>query len=221
MKPANFSPQTLFSLRELLENETKVLKFKKGQVIYTEESTPLGFYYIDTGKVKIYKRGIDGKEQIMRIGVADEIISPSELISGSRFISSAAAMEDTVLLFLPKVNFMVLMKEQKGFCEYIMNFISNEFIQVQAKIVDIAYKPVRERVADSLLYLNTKLNKNQNSTMSLNISRSDLAGYVGTTRETLNRFISEFRKDLFIMTEGRRINIVNPKGLSSISKRNF
>jgi CRP/FNR family transcriptional regulator, polysaccharide utilization system transcription regulator len=221
MNSLNVSPPTLFSFRELFENEADVLHFRKGQIIYSSGSTPLGIYFINTGKAKLCKRGIDGKDQIIRIAITDEILSSSELISGSRYISSATAMDDCFIFFMPKPQFLALLKDHKQFCEYFIKFVSDELMLAESRIADLAYKPVRERLADTLVYLNKKFNGINNKTMSFNISRSDLASYVGTAKETINRFISEFRNDRLITTAGTNIDIVNARGLSMIGNNHF
>jgi CRP/FNR family transcriptional regulator, polysaccharide utilization system transcription regulator len=209
--------ESFFPLIKLMEEKADYLKFKKGQIIYSEGSTPLGAYFVQTGKAKIIKRGSDGKEQIIRIATPEEMLSFTDLLSKTRYSTSATALEDTTLLFINKADFWTLMRENKDVCEKFVLLVSSELKEAELKIADLAYKPVRGRLADSILFLSQKFNGNAPGKSSLTISRSDLAGYVGTAKETINRFISEFRHDKYIATEGKRIDIINFNALNHVA----
>ena len=204
---------------EIADEDYDQLQCKKGQFIYCEGSTPLGAHFVNKGKVKISRIGSDGKEQIMRIATPGEMLSYTDLISNTRYTTSAKALEDGSLLFIPKQDFWNTMKEQNKLYEQFVQMLSKDLTEAEERITDLAYKPVRGRLADALVSLAKKFNKNEHlGNMSIHITRSDLACFVGTAKETVNRLVSEFRKEQIITTEGTRINIVNLQKLKSISR---
>ena len=155
----------------------------------------------------------------MRIATPGEMLSYTDLISNTRYTTSAKALEDGSLLFIPKQDFWNTMKEQNKLYEQFVQMLSKDLTEAEERITDLAYKPVRGRLADALVSLAKKFNKNEHlGNMSIHITRSDLACFVGTAKETVNRLVSEFRKEQIITTEGTRINIVNLQKLKSISR---
>jgi len=183
-----------------------VFLFKKNQVVYLENTTPLGIYYVKSGRVKMYKQGSDGKEKIIRIGFKGEMLSYASLISDNRYKTSAIALEDTSLIFISKQDFWSQLKYNEGFLTRFLKVLSNDMISVQVEMTDL----------DSLLSLMEKFTKVDDKA-SISMSRKDLACYVGTAKETINRLLSEFRQEKLITTNATNINIIDPTGLQRIS----
>lgn len=207
--------EVLFEFSDSVTQKLDRLHFKKDQIIYFEGSTPLGAYLIEEGKVKISKTNSNGKTTILRIAIKNEVINYTDIFSNTSYSSSAIAMEDSTFLFIPKAMFLELVKEQAQLCDELLKKLSLDKKQMEARIVDFAYKPVRGRLAEALLALHNKINKDKNSN-SLYISRTDLACYVGTARETVNRLLSEFRHGKLVQTN--RNTEIELLDLSSLKK---
>lgn len=214
----NLAAEHPFQIMDIEEDKSDHLQYKKGQLIYCENSTPLGVYFVQKGKVKISKIGCDGKEQILRIATENEMIGYIDMVSNSRYTTSAKTLEDTTLLFIPKQEFWSTLKKQRQLFENFILLLSADLHEAELKIADLAYKPVRGRLADALLYLAKKFNKNQHEPLPISITRFDLACFVGTAKETINRLLSEFRKENILTTDGTKITILDANGLSRFSK---
>lgn len=216
-----FDPPTMenpFRVIDLLEDEVDHLVYRKGQVIYCEGSTPLGAYFVYEGKVKTSITGSDGKEQILRISSSGDMLSYANLLSGTKYTTWARTLEDSTLLFVPKDDFWnFITQQQQLFAEFVM-LTSRDLLQAETRIADLAYKPVRGRLADALISLARKFRGEELNIPTLSITRSDLACFVGTAKETVNRLLSEFRNESLIETEGSRISILNMDGLRKISR---
>lgn len=206
---------------DLKEEDVDQLLYKKGQMIYCEGSTPLGVYFVKNGKVKISITGSDGKEQILRIASPDDILSYADLISGIKYTTSARAIEDSMLLFISKGDFWEFINRNPSTVEKFALLVSRDLLMAEAKIADLAYKPVRGRLADAITALVKKFDAGDGRSNSIAISRKDLACYVGTAKETLNRFLSEFRNDRLIETRNKRIVVLDSEGLNKISRLYF
>lgn len=202
-----------FRVMDIIEDKSDHLQFKKGQMIYCEGSTPLGAYFVREGKAKIKKIASDGKEQIINIATPGEMLSYIDLVSNTRYSTSAIALEDSVLLFLPKQMFWSLIKDQGNLFDSFVQLISQDLRHAEEKITDLAYKPVRSRLADALITLARKF-ENGSGSQSVAITRYDLACFVGTVKETVNRVLSDFRNEKLIMTDGTKIVILDANGLS-------
>ncbi len=204
----------LFSDITIENEDVNFLRYKKNQIIYSEGNTPMGLYYVQTGKIKIFKIGSDGKEQIIRIAGEGEVLSCASLICNNKYNTSAISMDDSVLVFIYKQDFWNHINHNlSGF----LQLISQDIINAEEKITDLAYKPVRGRLAQALLSLCKKFNGRIDKNLTITISRNDLACFIGTATETVNRLISEFRKDNIITTSAKKITIINSEYLVKVS----
>ncbi len=187
--------------------------YKKGQVVFQEGGLPLGMYCINEGVVKLVKLGSNGKEQILRIAKQGDFLGYRSLLVNSRYRASAVAIEDTALCMVPKSSFMKLVKENTAFHEGVTKLLCDVIESADNKTTDIAYKPVRGRIAEALLMLDRTFDDREQITMT----REDLASFVGTVKETAIRIISEFKNDKLIEINKRSIRVIDAEGLVKIS----
>jgi len=206
--------QTMAAIRD----HSDELFFKSGQLIYCERSTPLGVYFVVSGSVKISKTGSDGKEQILRIAIRNDALCFAELLANDRYRTSAQALENTVILFLPRSGFWMLVHSDPAFLEGLLQRLSVDYLDVEGKAVDLAYMPVRGRLAHALLDLAEKFGTREDGQPFVTISRSDMACYIGTAKETVNRLVSEFRDEGIVRPAGRRIFLLDREKLFRVSR---
>lgn len=194
------------------------ITFKKGEIIYCEGSTPQGIYFVNQGKVKISKMASDCKEQIIRIATSTDILSYVDLITNSKYHTTARTLEATRLLFITREEFWNIMHSEANILEQFMLLLSQDLQQAEERMTDLAYKPVRGRLAVALMSLAKKYNSvGAYGMFSISVSRRDLAGLVGTAKETVCRFLAEFRDDNLISMNGREIKILDMEGLMKVN----
>ncbi|WP_158611340.1 Crp/Fnr family transcriptional regulator [Mangrovimonas spongiae] len=208
---------TLRNQLDLIENKDTLI-FKKGQIIYFEGSSPQGIYLIEQGKVKVTKTSCSGKDFITHIASKGDILSYGDLSLDTRHSCSGIAMEETIIYFIYKRDFQEALHNHPELLEGFFQQLVNHIRELESKACSIAYKPVRGRLAEALLYLAKKFNNSNKVTLSVTITRKDLAELIGTARETVNRLLSEFRHDRYIKTEGLTIHIINTKALQKTSE---
>lgn len=193
--------------------------YKRGQIIFQEGANPVGLFCINAGKIKLYKYASDGREQIVRIAKPGDFIGYSSLLSGSHYPISAAALEDCTVCMIPKQHITNLFRTNTRFAENYMKLICDTLDEGYAKMADLAYKPVRGRLAEALLLLhNAYKDPDTNPDGIITVSREDLAALVGTVKETVIRILKEFKEDNYLTTRRTDILIKNPKGLVKISE---
>jgi CRP-like cAMP-binding protein len=127
--------------------------YKRGQTIFNEGSQPFGVYCISSGKIKLSHIGDDGKEQITRLLKAGDIIGYRALLSGDRYGGSAIALEDTHVCFIPKELFLSILKNDAALAFELMKLLSDELHRAELQLTHLAQKPVRERLAETLLFI--------------------------------------------------------------------
>ena len=201
----------------LVEREKVCNTYKRGSVIYHEGSRTNGFYCINSGILKIFKTGIDGREQIIAFAKKGGIIGYRSILSNELACSSAKVIEDATLCFIPGETLISLVKSNGNFSMSIMQQTCKELGVANSFITDIAQKTVRERLAEVLLDLKDTFDLDPNQVLQISLTREELANIVGTATESVIRLLSEFKHDKLIDLNGRKITILDIKRLEKIS----
>jgi CRP-like cAMP-binding protein len=202
-----------------LESKMVHRKYKKEQRIFVEGSMPTGIYYLKSGKIKKYKADRDGEEQIIYICNSGELLGYPALLSEEPYSDSAAALEDCIVAFIPKDDFLQVLSQSHILSNKLLKNLSHEFGVLLNSIVTFAHRSVRERLALSLLILKDKyrIKGNESKPVEINLSREDLSNLVGTAVETLVRLLHDFKDEGLIETEGRKIRILDVKRLAKVA----
>lgn len=192
-------------------NNTKsCISFKKGQVIFNEGNYPFGLFCVHNGKIKLSHSGFDGKEQIVRMAKDGDVLGYRALLSGERYNASAVALDDSEICFIPRETFFLTLKTNGGLSFEIIKMLALELRKAEQTITDLAQKPVRERMAEALLFLKETFGfEEDNATINVILSREDIANLVGTATETAIRLLSEFKHDKIVELDGKKIKILN------------
>lgn len=201
----------------LLNFEKETRQHKRGDILYKEGSRISGFYCINKGIIKVFKTGFDGKEQIIRFAKAGDIIAYRSVLSNEPACTSAKVIEDCIVCFIPSEILISMVKTNSSFALELLRLACNELGEANSFITDIAQKTVRERLAEILLLLVEDFGLDDNNYLKISLTREELANIVGTATESVIRLLSEFKSDKLIELNGRKIKILNKKGLYKIS----
>ncbi len=183
--------------------------FKKGESIFREGSYASGVYCINAGKIKLAMMGSEGKEQIVRMAKPGDIIGYKALLSGDRYSATATAIEDCNICFIPREIFLVILQKDASLSFEMMKLLSNELKHAEEKITHLAQKPVRERVAETILFLKETYGIDKDNQINILLTREEIANLVGTATETAIRLLSEFNKEHIIELSGKKIKILD------------
>ncbi len=198
---------------EKISLEKNCEPYKKGSVIYHEGYRITGCYCVNDGIIKIYKTGIDGKEQIINFAKKCDIIGFRSVLSGEVACTTAKVIEDSHLCYIPGETLIQLVKQNGEFSMDLMQLACKELGEANAYITDIAQKTVRERLAEVILLLKNNFQLDNEQFLQITLTREELANIVGTATESVIRLLSEFKSDKLIELHGRRIKIIDVKGL--------
>lgn len=184
--------------------------YKKGQIIFSEGFFPQGLFCINAGKVKVAQAGDNGREQIIRLTKEGDILGYRALLSGEKYSASAVAIEDCSVCLIPKDVFFKVIESESSLSMQIMKLLSHDLGKAEHKITDLAQKPVRERMAEAILFLKeTYGTESDGKTLNVSLSREEIANVVGTATETAIRLLSEFKTDTIIELQAKKIKIIN------------
>jgi len=191
-------------------------QYKRGSIIYREGSRINGCYCIQKGIIKVFKTGIDGKEQIIRFARVGDIIGFRSVLSNELACTTAEVLDDAGLCYIPAEILVYLVKHNGNFSMELMQLTCKELGEANAYITDIAQKTVRERLAEILIHLKNDFGLDENNILQISLTREELANIVGTATESVIRLLSEFKQDQLIELNGRKIRILDEAGLIRI-----
>ena len=192
-------------------NQNKVCrKYKRGEFLYLEGEQAAGLYCIHVGKIKVFKTGADGREQILRLAKGGDALGYRGLLDEGSHSSSGQALEESHVCFIPKQMFFSLVSSKPNFTFRLFELLSNELEDTEQRIVEMAQKPVRERVAETILLLKSTYGlKEDDRTLNVRITREDIAGIVGSATESVIRNLTQLKDEGIIGLAGRDILVLN------------
>jgi len=210
--------------KHLTKDETEKLTFekdfrhyKRGDILYHEGNRISGFYCVNSGIIKVFKTGLDGKEQIIRFARPGDIIAYRSVISNEPACTTAKVIEDCQVCFIPTEILITFVKSNPTFALEMVKLTCHELGEANSYITDIAQKTVRERLAEVLIQLVNDFGLDEQKFLNISLTREELANIVGTATESVIRLLSEFKTDKLVELNGRKIKILNTKGLEKIS----
>ena len=189
--------------------------YKKNQSLFVEGSFPRGVFCINHGKVKIYALGDEGKEQIVHIAREGEVVGFRSMLSGEPYRLSASTLEDANICFVAKDDFLNMLDTNVVMRNSVLKELSKELGERAIFITNLAQKSVRERLAYSLLLLQDVYGEEP-----INLTREDLANFVGTATETLIRLLKDFKDEHLIDVQTRKVFITNKEALLQLAASN-
>lgn len=180
--------------------------FSKKQVLYAEGKRPKYLYLLQSGKIKTFRIHEDGKEYITNLYTADDFIGYLPLLENKLYDETAEVLEEAEVLMIPKDDFLEAIYHDMNIANKFIKLIAQNVIDKEERLMQLAYGSLRKRVAKALLDIHAKFN---NANNAINISREDIAQYVGTATESLIRTLSDFKSEKLIETVEGKIRIIN------------
>lgn len=188
----------------------------KGEIIFREGETINGVYCVKSGLCKVSKLSENGRDQIVKLITKGDLLGQRSLVSNTSVNFSAAALNDMEVCFIPKSEIMEDLKQNPNFSMEMLKDFANDLKQSNEFIVDMAQKSVKQRLAETLIYLHENFDVEEDGFLSVTLSREDYSNIVGTATESAIRILSQFKKQGYISTSGKRIKVENINALRRI-----
>ncbi len=205
--------------QELISSNFIVQSYKKNEVIYYEGETPKHMMCLLNGKVKIYKDGVGGRSQIIRVIKPVEYFAYRAYFGGGNYITAAAAFEPSAICFIPMeiINSIVLENNKVGL--FFIRRLSIDLGISDERTVNLTQKHIRGRLAENILFLKECYGVEEDGcTISIYLSREDLANLSNMTTSNAIRTLSNFANEHLLAIDGRKIKIIDEEKLKRISK---
>lgn len=191
--------------------------YDKGKTIFLEGDPCDGFYIVIDGRVKIYKLSFEGKEHIFHIYGPGNPFGEVPVFAGKKFPANAQTLLKSHLLYLPKTAFIDLISQNPSLSLNMLAVLSMRLRQFTVQIENLSLKEVPGRLASHLLYLAKE--QGRSDTVTLTISKGQLASLLGTIPETLSRILAKMNKQGLVETSGREIRLLDIAGLEDLSEQ--
>lgn len=190
---------------------------KKGEPIFEEGEVTNGIYCIKDGVCKLSKLSDNGKDQIVKLVKPGELLGQRSMISDEPANLSAVALEDMEVCFIPRSEVMQFFTQNNQFSMNVMRTICDDLKGADDHMVNMAQKTVRQRLGETLIYLEETFGKNEDGTLHIQLSREELAGMIGTATESCIRLLSELNKSEYIELIGKKIKLLDKNKLKRLT----
>jgi CRP-like cAMP-binding protein len=204
--------------KDIMRKNITCQYFRKGEIIYKEGDTPQGLVCLSKGKVKLYKEGVGGRDQIVRMAKPIGFIGYRALFAEENYSATAEALEDSVVCIIEKNAFMGILRNNAELTLNILKSVATELGFSTNRTVTLTQKHIRGRLAESLIFLRDTYGlEDDGKTIKVYLSREDLANLSNMTTSNAIRTLSGFAEEGVIELDGRRIKILDHHRLERIS----
>jgi CRP-like cAMP-binding protein len=205
--------------RQFVRNNYSVHHFKKNEMIQIEGERPTHMMILAMGKVKVTKEGVGGRNQIIRMLRPGEHFSYRAIIANDVYSTNVSAFEDSVIYMIKADIFLSILRHNNAFCYRFLEELSTDLAASDARTVNLTQKHIRGRLAEALLFLKNNYGLEEDgATISIYLSREDLANLSNMTTSNAIRTLSNFANEHVIAMDGRKLKIIDEDRLKRISK---
>ncbi|MGD0754635.1 MAG: Crp/Fnr family transcriptional regulator [Bacteroidales bacterium] len=205
--------------KEILVNQHTLEIIKKGQFLFKEGEKPRGLICLTSGKVKVFKEGVGGRIQILRMVRQQGFIGYKTLFSDIPWSVSAVAIENSAICIFEKNIFVTILKKNPDLSVKFIKVIADELWFSNNRTVSLTQKHIRGRIAESLLVLRDTYGfEADGKTIRVLLPREDLANLSNMTTSNAIRTLSNMASEGIIEISGKRISILDSKQLELISE---
>ncbi len=205
--------------REIIKVNIRIVEFKKNDIIYAEEEEPKDLMCLIKGKVKIFKNGVGGRSQIIRMIRPVQNFGYRAYFAREPYVTSASAFESCTIYFIPMGLIEKLLMNNTKLAMYFITELSTDLGIADERVVNLTQKHIRGRLAESLVFLLESYGLEEDgATISIYLSREDLANLSNMTTSNAIRTLSTFVDEHIIALDGRKIKVIDETRLRKISK---
>ncbi len=205
--------------KRIVADNFVVHTFRKNQIVYAEHDSPQYLWCLIKGKVKLFKDGIGGRQQILRLYRPIQYFGYRAFFANEQYVSSAAAFEPSTLGAIPLEVVKSLINNNIKLAWFFIRELSHNLGGSDSRIVSLTQKHIRGRLAEALTVLIDNYGfEEDGETLKIYMAREDIANLSNMTTSNAIRTLSSFVQERIITVDGRRIKIIDEKALRNISK---
>ncbi len=205
---------------EVLEQVSDTHELRRRASIWAPGAPANLIYFVRTGIVKIYKVSDEGRELTLHFLTKDQLFGELSIVSSTPHDTAAEAYEDTQLLTIPKDEFMRVMMRNAGLAVEMMRLVGDRRRQLENRVESLLFRSAHARLAALFLELSGPfgVRDSRGVIINLKLTHKEIASLIGATRETVSFAILDMRRDGLILTEGKRVIVLDEAGLKRLKE---
>jgi DNA-binding response OmpR family regulator len=196
-------------LLQLTSDSREVFDFKRKHLLYVEGQRPTVLYYIISGKVKIYKINLDGKELITNICSEGDFWGYTSILENINYRENAEVLEDARLMMIPSKEFLDLVTSDTRVAQQFMHLVTRNVLDMEDDLLNLAFNSLRKKVAYGIIQQIDNFKGKSKSPNVLNLSRKEMAQSIGVATESFVRTLADFKEEKLIDIQEGKITILN------------
>jgi CRP-like cAMP-binding protein len=207
---ANLSPEHLKALEEI----TQEIFLAKGAQLFAPGNPSRGFFVVRDGAVRVYGMSPQGKEITQEIAAPGSAFALASPFAGN-YHCFAEALKDSRLFLIKRQGFLDLVTSDKKFAVEWMRLLSLIVVSLRRRLVDLTLTTPKARIASYLLVLAEMQNSRS---ITLPVTRKELATFLGMTHETFYRTAKEMADGGLVRFIGQSAEILDQESLVEITE---
>lgn len=191
---------------ETVKSLGRTKKYQKGEILFSAQEKANGFFYVESGEVRVYKMDENGREvEVVRLGPGD-FLGEAIVFVSSEFPFFAQAVKDSEVLFFDRTTILRAMETEPSVAKFFVSLLASKCVVLSRRVESLGLLTVRQRL---IQYLLSKCSGGQQCVIELKVKKSDLAKILGTIGETLSRNLKQMQEEGLIEVEGSRVRVVD------------
>jgi CRP/FNR family transcriptional regulator, cyclic AMP receptor protein len=188
-----------------------VRQLVRDEMLFAEGEACDGLFVVQSGAVKLFKMADSGREQILAVERAGSTVAELPLFDGGAFPTSAVAVEDSTLLFLPKREFLDLCRGNSAVAFAVIRTLASRFRYLTSLVEELSLKEVSHRLARFLRdrALASGVRTRRGVEFPLDESNQEIGAEIGTVRDLVSRNLRRFVDRGIIKMERRRVIVLD------------
>lgn len=203
---------------EILEQVSESHDYRRRTQIWSPGGPANTIYLVRSGIIKIYRVCDDARELTLHFLTKDHLFGELSIVSPTPHDSAAEAYEDTSLLTIPKDEFVRVMMRNASLAVEMMKLVGDRRRQLENRVESLLFRSAHSRLASLFLELSGPfgVRDGRGVIINLKLTHKEIASLIGATRETVSFAILDMRRDNLVVTEGKRVIILDAVGLKKL-----
>jgi CRP-like cAMP-binding protein len=185
---------------------SRTKKYHQGEVLFSAQEKANGFFYVESGEIRVYKMDENGREvEVVRLGPGD-FLGEAIVFVSSEFPFFAQAVKDSEVLFFDRTTILRAMETNPSVAKFFVSLLAQKCVVLSRRVESLGLLTVRQRL---IQYLLSNCPGGLQCVIELKVKKSELAKILGTVGETLSRNLKQMQEEGLIDVEGNRIRVVD------------
>ena len=201
-----------------LKAPSEGVKYEQGAEVYPQDTFMDKAYLVMEGILKIYRTGSNGKQYIVRLAKVGDLIAYHSIVAHEPEATACLSLTPSVLCPVSAADLNKAIANDQELAMAVLKLSCFELKEAQNAMLELSQINVRGRLAGLLVKLQQLFSLEQGQEVPVKLSRQDISVWIGTTKESVSRLMTEFRQSHLIDTSNNQLRILNKAELDRLSK---